>query len=850
MALNKLVIVESPAKARTIGKMLGPEYVIHASMGHVRDLPEHDFGVDIKNNFQPQYQINKDREKVIKQIQSAAKKADSIYLAPDPDREGEAIAWHLREILKENTKSPFYRVTFHEITKSAIDKAFQHSGELDMNRVDAQQARRILDRLVGYQISPLLWSQIQKGISAGRVQSVALRLVVEREREILAFKTEEYWNFAVVLAPERLGKENTFESRLTRIDGEKFVIDNAEAAAKLLEEIKSGKPVRVASIRKQPKQRNAAPPFITSTLQQAASSTLGFAANRTMRIAQQLYEGIDIGSGGPTGLITYMRTDSVAVAREAQEACREFIAAELGNSYVPAKPNVYRSKSNAQEAHEAIRPTSVSMTPEQARPFLDDPQYKLYSLIWRRFVASQMAPARQEQTTIESHSRTPQGKEFTFRTTATVTTFPGFLKVYRVQEKEEDTEIPAVLAELREGDACLLQKAFNEQKFTEPPPRFSEASLIRELELNGIGRPSTYASIVNTIQDRDYVLKQEGRLHPSELGFKVNDFLVATLPELFQVGFTAEMETQLDQVEAGSVSWVEMLNRFYQSFSAWLETAKAIGAPSGDKAEKLLRLMDGITEWAPAEKRGKRTYDDRKFYTSVAEQFAKEKKITAKQWQALLKMAVNYQAQLPGLDQFAAANDFTDELQNTQADQAKRKEAESAADPEAAAGHEKMFDFFADVKWNAPEKSRGRTYDDRKFFDSLRNQAASGRILSEKQLGALKKMAEKYRPQIPNFDQLAPLLGVAAGAAATGEAGDGAPAPARNAEVEAILEKMSKFTAWAEPTKKGPRVFDDKVFFQSLDKQYRDGRQLSDKQVFALKKMATKYHLNSGTGNQ
>lgn len=843
---NKLVIVESPAKARTIGKMLGPEYVIHASMGHVRDLPEHAFGVDIKNHFQPLYQINKDREKVIKQIQSAAKKADSIYLAPDPDREGEAIAWHLKEILQENTKAPFYRVTFHEITRSAIDRAFQNTGDIDLHRVDSQQARRILDRVVGYQISPLLWSQIEKGISAGRVQSVALRLVVEREREIQAFKTEEYWNFIVKIAPERLGKENSFESRLVRINGEKFAVNNATDAASVLDRIKHSDPFRVVAIKKQPKQRHAAPPFITSTMQQAASSTMGFAASRTMRIAQQLYEGIDIGSGGPVGLITYMRTDSVAVAKEAQSACRHFIAGEVGNDYVPPTPNIYRSKSNAQEAHEAIRPTDVFLTPEKARPFLDDPQYKLYSLVWRRFVASQMAPARQEQTTIESVSKTADGQSFTFRTTATVTTFPGFLKFYRIQDKEEDEEIPPVLAELKEGELCRLLEAGNEQKFTEPPPRFSEASLIRELELNGIGRPSTYATIVNTIQDREYVLKESGRLHPSDLGYRVNDFLVTTLPELFQVGFTAEMETELDQVEAGQLRWVDMLQHFYDKFSVWLNAAKAIGAPSTDKASALIRTLSGIAAWAPAEKRGKRTYDDHKFFTSVEEQFANDKQITAKQWQALLKMAINYRAQLPGLDALAAEHGFTDEL-NAHAEQqseAKRREEENALDSTAAADYEKLFGVLSQVKWKAPEKnSRGRVYDDKKFFESLKKQAESGRRLSDRQMEALAKMAAKYKEQIPDFAALAPLLKI--NPAAVGGAGDAAsPAAAGGPDSPAavLLRQFDGFTAWAEPVKKGPRLYDDKNFFESLQKQHHDGRQLSDRQIAALKKIAAKYH--------
>ncbi len=833
---SKLVIVESPAKARTIGKMLGKDYQIFASMGHIRDLPERSLGVDIANGFLPNYVESKSRAKVIKELRSAAKKSDAVYLAPDPDREGEAIAWHLHEMLKDKTKADFHRVSFHEITKSAIAKAFEHAGELDMHLVDSQQARRVLDRLVGYQISPLLWSQIEKGISAGRVQSVALRLVVEREREILAFEPEEYWNFIIKLSPDASsGGERVFESRLVRIDGEKAKVDNGNDAARILEAIKPSA-YKVSGLKFVPKKRYASPPFITSTMQQAASSNLGFSANRTMRIAQQLYEGLDVGAGGTVGLITYMRTDSVNIAREAQDACRGFIAAELGRDYIPEKPNFYKSKASAQEAHEAIRPTDVNLTPERVKPFLDDAQFKLYSLVWRRFVASQMAPAQQAQTTAEIETTGTDGHCYRFRTTATVTTFQGFLKVYRVTEKDEDLVTPEILKNLKEGDECFLRDAMNEQKFTEPPPRFSEASLIRELESNGIGRPSTYATIVNTIQNRRYVLKDSGRLHPSELGFKVNDYLVKTLPDLFQVGFTAGMETRLDEIEEGKLTYTGMLNDFYKDFVTWVDSAKKVGAPSENKAESLIKLLDKVEEWAEPEKRGRRTYDDHKFFNSVQEKFFKDNTVTAKQWQALLQLAVTYKNQIPELEAVASREGFLEELQEAgqKAIEMAEKQKESTASEKDIAQYKDLFSAFDNVKWAEPENRRGRTYDDKKFFDSIKKQAESGKKLSDKQMAVVGRFAVKYKDQLSNFDDISSRLGVTI---EEGEQGGALQDP----EVLKLLETLSKVTKWAEPTKKGRRVYDDKVFYESLQRQADDGRKLSPKQVFALKKLAGKY---------
>jgi DNA topoisomerase-1 len=840
MGSHKLVIVESPAKARTIGKFLGDEYEIMASVGHIRDLPEHSLGVDLKNDFTPVYIPNPRSSKVIKGLKAIAKKSDAIYLAPDPDREGEAIAWHLKEVLKDNSKAEFHRVSFHEITRTAINKAFESPSDINMNLVDSQQARRVLDRLVGYQISPLLWTRIEKGISAGRVQSVALRLVCEREREILAFEPEEYWNFLIQLDALSPNSGKTFQSKLVKIDDEKLEIGDSDNAAKALTAIKQAECFKILSVETAPRRRNPFPPFITSTMQQAASSALGFSASRTMSIAQQLYEGVERGNSEGGGLITYMRTDSVAVAKEAQDACRDFISRNLGDNFLPNKPNVYRSKASAQEAHEAIRPTDVNQTPESLSSYLEPQQLRLYTLIWKRFVASQMSPAQQKRTTVEVETRGSDLRNYLFRTTATVTVFPGFMKMYEAVEKDDDEQeynAPAILAELKKGEICYLKDAASEQKFTEPPPRYSEASLIKELEANGIGRPSTYASILGTIQKRDYVTREKGRLQPSELGFKVNDFLVTTLPELFQVGFTAEMEAKLDDIEIGKLSWTAMLKDFYADFEVWIEDAKNIGAPEQAKVKALIEMMKNI-QWAPPEKNGRRSYDDGKFFSSVEEKFIKSGNITAKQWEALLKIAGKYESQLPQLDSVASKYNFLNELNDAKIQQAAaiEKRINSIASDEIKAKYEVIFAGFDQVKWAEPVKRRNRVYDDKKFFDSLKKQTESGKVLSERQFSALGKIALKYREQIADFDKLAFALGVDPSAPE-------AEGVANSEEVVQILEKMAKVGNWAEPVKKGRRVYDDKAFFESLSDQNKSGRAFSPRQVAALKKLAGKYSI-------
>lgn len=845
---GKLVIVESPAKARTISKILGGEYRIFASMGHVRDLPDRTFGVDVKNNFAPQYEESKSRAKVIKQLQSEAKDVSDIYLATDPDREGEAIAWHLKEILAKKAKAKFHRVTFHEITRNAINKAFQAVSDIDMDLVNSQQARRVLDRVVGYQISPLLWSRVEKGISAGRVQSVALRLVCEREREITSFVTKEYWTFFIDIEAFKPGSSKIFRSKLFKIDGDKFEVGSEADALKVFNAVEKAKSFKTASVETKPRKRYAPPPFITSTMQQAASSNISFSANFTMKIAQQLYEGMELGSGDPVGLITYMRTDSFTIAKEAQEACKKYISSEIGSDYVPASPNFFKNKGSAQEAHEAIRPTDVTLTPEKAAPYLDEPQLKLYTLVWKRFVASQMAPAEQKQTIVDISCDGADGKDYTFRTTALVTVFPGFKKVYEFEDKPDDEEEqkgPAVLAELKQGDSCFLKNLEKEQKFTEPPPRYSEASLIRELESNGIGRPSTYASILETIQKRLYVNKDKGRLYPTELGMRVAEYLIAKLPVLFDVGFTAGMEEKLDKVEEGSVEWTTMLKEFYTDFSTWLGDAKNIGAPEKEKAQVLISILEKISKWIPKEKRGTKSYDDEKFFNSVKDKFQSDSTLSPNQWNALLSIAVKYAEQLPDLEKQAEKGGFLTEI-NEYKEKIKAFDAKRESSKASAGDTEKYTEIFTaleNIKWAAPEKRGPRVYDDGKFFKSLKNQADSGKLLSEKQIAALGKMAGKYKDQITDYDKISSLMNITA----PGESSaDASPAnAAADEETAKLLKILSEVKTWGEPVKKGRRTYDDKSFYESLSSQFTQGRKLSDKQLAALKKLAGKYSAES-----
>ena len=569
MSKKSLVIVESPAKAKTINKLIGSNYIVKASVGHVKDLPKSKLGVDIENDFKPHYIVIKGKSKIVKELKDAAKKAKDIFLAPDPDREGEAIAWHIASELGGDKKK-IYRVLFNEITKKALENAFKNAGEIDQDKVDAQQARRILDRLVGYKISPLLWRRIAKGLSAGRVQSVTLRLICEREREINAFVKEEYWSLTATLEGKNLP---IFDARLIKVKGEKAEVKNAESADKIVKDLKRSE-FRVHNIEKKERKRNPVPPFITSTLQQEAFRHFRFSATKTMVIAQQLYEGLNVGGEGVTGLITYMRTDSTRISTEAQSEARDLIAGRYGKEYLPEAAPVYGSRKNAQDAHEAIRPTYPAKAVEELNEYLNKDQLRIYQLIWQRFIASQMRPAILDSTVIDI-----KAGDYLFRATGSVLKFDGFMRVYlekRDEEKEAAEENgeykkDVILPQLSVSEILKLHKLLPEQHFTEPPPRYSEATLIKELEKRGIGRPSTYAPIMAKIQDRNYTLKENSRFKPTELGFTVTDILVENFPDVLNVEFTAKMENELDKIEEGKVNWVEIVRDFYEPFSKDLE---------------------------------------------------------------------------------------------------------------------------------------------------------------------------------------------------------------------------------------------------------------------------------------
>ena len=579
MAKN-LVIVESPAKTKTLSKFLGKDFDIMATVGHIIDLPKSKLSIDVENDFKPDYAVIKGKEKVIAEIKKAAKKAEHVFLAPDPDREGEAIAWHVANSIKGNSKQKIHRISFNEITKPAVLEAIKNPGKIDMNLVNAQQARRVLDRLVGYIVSPFLWKTVAYNLSAGRVQSVALRLICEREEEIKAFKPEEYWQVIATLATS---KKEEFEARLFKIDDKtvstptdegknKLVITSEKEVNGYLKELNGQKYV-VTEVEDSQRTRNPYAPFITSTLQQEASKVYGFSPKQTMGIAQKLYEGIEIGKEGPVGLITYMRTDSVRVSNVAIDAVRGYIGKEFGKDYLPAKPILYGSKKGAQDAHEAIRPTNVELSPEKVKRHLTAQELKLYDLIWKRFVASQMSPAKYDVETI-----TITAGRYEFRATAQRIKFDGFLKVYHETKEPDDNgngeNGDMTLPALKENDKLNLTKLTPNQSFTKPPPRFSEAMLIKCLEADGIGRPSTYASIISTIKDRKYVDAKERKLFPTDLGTTVNKILTENLPEIFDVKFTAEMEEELDLVEDGTDDWVKVIGDFYRPFKKTIDSLK------------------------------------------------------------------------------------------------------------------------------------------------------------------------------------------------------------------------------------------------------------------------------------
>jgi len=560
---TSLVIVESPAKAKTIGKYLGRAYRVRATIGHVRDLPEKKMGIDIENGFEPEYVTIPGKEKTVAELKSAAKDSREIFLATDPDREGEAIAWHVAQQIKSKNGAPVRRVLFHEITREAVQLAIANAGEIDERKVDAQQARRVLDRLVGYKASPVLWKTVKKGISAGRVQTVALRLLVEREREIRAFKPVEYWTVEALLEKDK----QQFTAKLHLLDGKKPVINNEREASEILSALTSRKTFQVTEVKRRERRKNAAAPFTTSTLQQDAAKKLSFGSKRTMRLAQDLYEGIDIGEEGAVGLITYMRTDSTRVASSAAEQARDYIKMMYGQQYLPDAPRLYTDGKvkNAQDAHESIRPTDPTRRPDHIRKYLKEDQYRLYELIWQRFMASQMSPAVFDTTTVDFDLG-----RFLFRATGSVVKFDGYQRLYKESREaeegkalEEEQGLPVV----EKGENIPVRAITPSQHFTEPPPRYSEASLVKELERLGIGRPSTYASIVSTLVDRRYAQLEQRRFFPTQLGEQVERVMVKSFPDVFNVQFTSHMETDLDKIEEGDVNWRKMLGDFYGPFA-------------------------------------------------------------------------------------------------------------------------------------------------------------------------------------------------------------------------------------------------------------------------------------------
>jgi DNA topoisomerase I len=797
----KLVIVESPAKAKTINKYLGKEYIVKASMGHIRDLPLKKLGVDIENNFKPAYVNTSGRLKVIADLKAAAKKCDEVILAPDPDREGEAIAWHLFELLKGIVPPErFSRVTYNEITKSAIVEAFSKPGVLDMKRVDSQQARRVLDRLVGFKVSPLLWKQVRGGVSAGRVQSVALRLVCERENEIKSFNPEEYWMLGATVR-KMVDPRDPFAVKLAQINGEKAEIKNGEHAGRIRLELEASS-LHVARVVEREIQRKARAPFITSSLQQAASSVCGFSPARAMSIAQALYEN---------GLITYMRTDSFNIAQSAQEACREFVASEYGAEYLPVEPNVYKSRGNAQEAHEAIRPTEVAQTPKSLSK-LKPEELRLYTLIWERFVASQMVSSRIARRTAEIE--TNGENTYLFRATSSEIVFPGYMRASGIEkaaekksDDEEDESEEVKLPPLAEGEKLDCLEWLGEQKFTKPPARYSEASLIKALEENGVGRPSTYAQTLATLDKREYVIKEKRSLVPTEAGMRVFEFLVGALDPLFNVKFTAEMEEKLDKIEDGTVEWVDMMKGFHTQLVMWLEGAKDMADPEATRA--ILAALEQVVDWAAPSKRGRRTYDERETVKSVGEQFAADGQVTSRQQQLLFGLACKY----------------IDQIDGGQANSLKLVKPQ-ATPPETI----RMLELLATVKFAEARKVGKKTYDDGKFCESLRTQVEDGRTLSERQLAALGSILTKYSGQIPGFEEIKASLNLSA-----------QPAPADSGLTGALLALMKPVQTWNPPTTRGKREFNDKSFHESLSSQFASKGSLSEKQLAALKKMIARY---------
>ena len=852
--MKKLVIVESPAKAKTIGKIVGPDYIVKASVGHVRDLPTHSLGIKISDDdqhFEPAYIVSDDKKSIVADLTRSAKECDEIYLASDPDREGEAIAWHLKTILEGNLKKGaakiFHRVQYNEITPTAVRKAFENPSEINIPLVDAQQARRVLDRLVGYKVSPSLWKQVGKGLSAGRVQSVGLRLVCEREAEIKAFVPVPYWIFAASLR-KRVDPKAPFAVKLRQIDGSKADIHDDELAQKVNEALSSSK-FAVSDITTQQKSRRPYAPFITSTLQQAASNVLGYSPNTTMSIAQRLYEGIELGSDGPVGLITYMRTDSFSISNDARDAAATFIVGKYGANYHQAKPRTYKNKDSSQGAHEAIRPTDPMRTPESLSSRLKPQEFKLYELIWRRFIASQMTDAVSNIMTAKITATPANGfSNMMLSASASELVFPGFLKVMGEnlpapddETKEGEDDMLDSLPPLKIGEELDPAGITDERKETKPPARFNEASLVKALEANGIGRPSTYASILATLIARLYIVKEKRNLVPTELGDKVNAFLVGNYNDLFAIEFTAKMESQLDEVEDPSkkLEWQGMLAAFFAKLKNWLDAAKAPCADP-DVVAAVLDKFTEVNEWAPPTKNGKRTFSDEKFVKEIRETFlgTADKKevpstpageddlvtketeedstpvpfgeISQNQLKALLNILTRYRSQLSGFEDFLRAIGKEDILE----DERLQPPSESTL---------KIFEIL---------DKAGIDSGSEKFYNSLHDQVKRGKCLSPKQRQYLDRIFLDTREKIEGFSrEMCESL----------EITYSDPAPVNNEEIEDILSGLANVTEWKEPVKKGRRVYDDSEFYKSVATQFTVKKRLSEAQTKVLERMYLRY---------
>ena len=811
---KKLLIVESPAKAKTIGKYLGEDFTVKSSVGHIRDLSKKGLSIKIEPDtekaggwtFTPSYEISPDKKGIVDELRKVARVSDEIFLAPDPDREGEAIAWHLDTVLANETKGkPVHRVTYNEITRDAVREAVAHPREIDLARVDAQQARRILDRLVGFKVSVLLWKNLQYGhsLSAGRVQSVALRLLVERERAIAAFKPVAYWILGVEAS--KGDKATCFVAKLARLDGEKPNVKTSEQAVTLVDDL-DGASLRVVSVKTQPKTRHPFPPFTTSTLQQAASSVYGFSPKRTMAIAQSLYEA---------GLITYMRTDSVNVAAVARTAAKDLIAREFGPAYVPEKPNFYKSKSGAQEAHEAIRPTDVTQKPGEVP--LDSASAKLYDLIWRRFVASQMAEAKLNQKTVGIEAEKDDLRHtYLFTASTTMVTFDGFLAAMKQptkkqkEDEDEDSDEVKSLPPLAEGETLEPVRWLSDRKETKPPPRYGEASLVKALEENGVGRPSTYAQTIEVLVDRQYATREARQLVPTQRGMDVNDWLVKKLEPLFNVGYTAQMENDLDKVEAGDEKGNDMLSDFYRKFSAWVEAAKDPPPPK-EKFVALFELLDQVKQWKVPVGEGRHIYDDHGFVESVKKQMDETpNKLSDRQLQALIKLAIAYREQIPNGELRLIDLGYGPEI-----DRVKNAPSNDL------------------VKWCFLTIDRIGGLTKNPFLNSLREQVDRGRVLSPKQFSILARSVGENAGALPDADQVRARL-------APYVPGGFEVAPVDPA-VPDLLKLLDSVTEWKEPARRGRRVYNDEEFVVSLRDQYARRSSLSPRQVLALRRVCANY---------